>query len=332
MRGYYVDTTQEPGHEYASLSIYFDSRRSIRDSKPNHLLPDRSRYNKMTFGGGRKRWHHMINYSHSGADAPLKTEGAEVRRPAQSATAAHEAFGAGRGDGDDGRLEQLFGAFLSPDEDLRHDMLFRMRQDGIRIDDIIDRVLPSVARLLGERWASDQISFAHVTIGTARLQEAVRVLGWHDKTRHRLAEDAPVILLVIPRPEHHTLGAFVLADQWRRVGYRVDVAIDLNPRQIAEMLRHRRYVMIGITAAGRRTLASARELVDILRLTIAPVAPIFVGGAILDKDLDVLAITGADHTARDAGEALRVCGLAATGFEDPLMVTIGHAGAHDGRR
>ena len=274
----------------------------------------------------------MKDDSHNGVIAPLVMEGEEVRRLAQCAIAAIAAFGPSQASGMERRLERLYAAFLSPDEDLRHDVLMRLRQDGVSIPDIIDHVLPAVARLMGERWAADSISFADVTIGTARLQEAVRALGWHDRTRPRLPEDAPVILLVIPKPEHHTLGAFVLADQWRRLGFRVDIAIDLHPRQIVEMLRRQHYLMIGISAAGRRTLASARELVDTIRLTISRVTPIFVGGAVLGRDIDVLAITGADHVVHDAASALRKCGVVIPGAAAPEEVTSGHAGEPRSRR
>ncbi len=274
----------------------------------------------------------MKDDSYSNVHASLADGGAEVRQVAQRALAVLATDGPGRRDGRGQRLEQLLDAFLSSDEDKRHDMLMRLRQDGVPIGDIIDHILPAVARIMGEGWANDQISFAHVTIGTARLQEAVRVLGWHDKTRQRVAETAPVILLIIPKPEHHTLGAFVLADQWRRMGFQVDIAIDQHPRQVADMLRRHHYAMIGITAAGRRTLASAKELVDTIRLTAARATPIFVGGAILDRDIDVLGITGADHVARDAGSALRVCGLVDAGWEAPLVVTNDHAGPRHDRR
>jgi hypothetical protein len=52
-----------------------------------------------------------------------------------------------------------------------------MRQEGVSVEDIIDVVLPEVARKAGRRWMDDEISFADVTIVTARLQETVRALG-----------------------------------------------------------------------------------------------------------------------------------------------------------
>ncbi|NKX45063.1 cobalamin B12-binding domain-containing protein [Roseicyclus persicicus] len=268
----------------------------------------------------------MKDETHRSPTAYPAMEAAEVTRLAQRAIAVLAAHGPGRSDGLSHRLVQLCDAFISSDEEPRHEMLQRLRQDGVSTDDIIDHVIPAVARLMGERWFADDISFAHVTIGAARLQEAVRAFGWHDDSRNRAGEDAQAILLVIPRAEHHTLGTFVLADQLRRRGYTVHIAVDRHPRQVAEMLRKRRYVMIGITASGRRTLASARELVDIIRQTVTTVTPVILGGPILDKRLDVLGLTGADHTAADADMALRKCGLLRPGREAPVKVTVNQAG------
>lgn len=233
----------------------------------------------------------------------------EIARLAQRAIAVLAADRPGRSDELNLRLSQLCDAFIAPDENRRHDMMMRLRQDGVTSGEIIDHIVPAVAAEMGQRWFADDISFAHVTIGAARLQEAVRVMGRRDPIRDRAQADAPAILVIIPRGEDHTLGAFVLADQLRRRGYRVDLAIDRHPRQVAEMIRRRRYVMVGITVSGRRTLASAKELVDIIRLTVTRVTPIIIGGAILDKGIDATTLSGADHAARDVGSALRRCGL-----------------------
>lgn len=248
-------------------------------------------------------------------------EADEVSRLARRAIALLAAHGPGRSDGMARRLVQMSDAYISPDENVRHETLLRLRQDGVSNEDIVDHVIPAVARLMGERWFADEISFAHVTIGAARLQETVRAIG-----RHSEGKDAKAVLLVVPRSEHHTLGTFVLADQLRRRGYAVDIAVDRHPRQLGEVLRKRRYHMVGITASGRRTLASARELVDIVRHTVTRVTPVIIGGPVLDKDLDVLALTGADHTARDAASALMKCGLERAGKKSLPMANSNHTG------
>jgi methanogenic corrinoid protein MtbC1 len=205
-------------------------------------------------------------------------------------------------------LDRLCDAFIAAEEAPRLDALTDLKRAGIGSRQIIDEIIPEVARIMGRRWGADEISFVHVTIGAARLQETVRALTY--RAAHEApASDRPTILIVLPRPEHHTLGAFVAADQFRRYGYAVDIAVDQHPRQIAQLLRRRRFAMIGITASGRRTLASTRELVDTLRATATRVAPIVIGGSVLEGDLDVRQLTGADYTARSALGALKKCGL-----------------------
>lgn len=258
----------------------------------------------------------MKDDSHIGPTGRKAMEDAEVAKLARRAIAVLAAGGHGQDDALKARLLTLCDAFLASEEDRRHEVLLRLRQDGLSTDDLIDHIVPATARLMGERWFADEISFADVTIGAARLQEAVRAMARSD-VKSQMADDAPAILFIIPRPEHHTLGTFVAADQCQRLGYSVDVAVDCHPRQVAEMLRKRRYRMVGITASGRRTLASARELVDIIRLTVTRVTPIVVGGSILDTDIDVLKVTGANFIARDIRMALRKSGLDVAAADAP---------------
>lgn len=253
-------------------------------------------------------------------------EGEEVTRLARRATAVLAAHGPGRSDGMGHHLIRMSDAFISSDEEDRHEMLTRLRRDGISRPDIIDQIIPAVARLLGERWFADEISFVDVTVGAARLQEAARALGRENDLRDRGRSDADAILIVIPRGEHHMLGPLVLADQMRRRGFAVDTVVDRHPRQLPGILSKRRYRMVGITASGRGTLASARELVETIRASVTRVTPVVIGGSILDKDLDVLSLTGADHTARDAASALMKCKLLDVGSETRSERQFNHAG------
>lgn len=216
--------------------------------------------------------------------------------------------------GDD-RLDRLCDVFLSDRHETRDLLLARLREEGVSPEQIIDVVLPDVARTAGRRWMDDDISFADVTIVTARLQETVRALGRGSRGAGPAADDTrtirarPRILLIIPRTEEHTMGAFVAADQFRRHGCEVDIAMDLHPRQIAGMVRKTRYRMVGITAAGRRTLASAKDLVDTVKASVTRVTPIVLGGSVVEGGEELRARTGVDHVVRDIPAALRACGL-----------------------
>ncbi len=228
-----------------------------------------------------------------------------------------------------GRLNLLADAFLADGPEARHALVSRMRKDGMNTPEMIDYIIPEVARILGQRWADDTLSFADVTIGSARLQETVRSLvarelsatvGGLNSTYKRLkTEKARRVLLIIPRPEQHTLGAFVAADQFRRLGFDVDLLVDHHPRQVAFALRKRRYAMIGITIAGRRSLAATRELVDIIRTTATRVTPIVLGGSLVDTDPELKKATGVDHVVTSVAEALELCGLNIVELDPPHM-------------
>lgn len=242
---------------------------------------------------------------------------AEVARLAARAIAVLLSDKDARKPENEARLKLLGDAFLSENEETRHAVLTQMRRDGIPVVKIIDWVLPEVARQAGRRWAEDEISFADVTIISARLQETVRALGGgaradRARRRHDTKESMaarPRILLIIPRPEQHTLGTFVAADQLRRRGYAVDIALDLHPRQVAEKVRKTQYCMVGLTASGRRTLASARDLVETIKASVTRVTPTVLGGSIVASCRGLREKTGVDHVVRDVDGALRACGL-----------------------
>jgi len=254
----------------------------------------------------------MTNDVKNRQPSPRQIGDTEFRRLAQSAIGVLAACKTGQADGTQSRLCALSDAFIAPDNQRSHDALAAIREDGMSADDIIDHMIPATARLLGERWFADDISFADVTIGSARLQETVRALARRDQTGSRQRVQSgpmPAILLVLPRGEDHSLGLIVAADQFRRLGYEVVVAVDQQPRRIAAMVKARRFVMVGISVSGRRTLASARDIVEKIRAMVTRFTPIVLGGACIAPDRDLLTATGADHVVGDARGALRACGL-----------------------
>ena len=64
---------------------------------------------------------------------------------------------------------------------------------------------------------------------------------------------------MIPPEEDHTLGAFVAANQFRRYGLWVHLAIGQSHDEVAETVAAQDFEMIGISGAGRRALESVRQ-------------------------------------------------------------------------
>ncbi|RMA42778.1 cobalamin B12-binding domain-containing protein [Rhodophyticola porphyridii] len=249
----------------------------------------------------------MTQYSKLSVQPGSTMQDAEVKMLAARALSVLASKATPRPAGVQQHLEALCDAYTSPDEDERHDAILRIRQEGIAPRDIITHIIPETARLLGIHWANDTLSFSEVSIAAARLQETVRALAAKDQVKRH--ESLGTVLLVVPRPEHHTLGLFVAADRFRRLGYEVDISVSQHPCQISDRVLARRYAMVGATASSRRTLASIKDLVDSVRARVPRKVKVVVGGSVLDQKLDIVALTGADYSAPDAQSALKLCGL-----------------------
>lgn len=211
-------------------------------------------------------------------------------------------------------LFALTDAFLDVDSQARHDMLARIMRRGVSPQQIVDEVIPATARYLGQLWMQDRLSFAEVTIGTARLQETVRAM-----TIRRQCVDAAEgtlnVLLVVPRSEDHTLGIFVLAEQFRSLGCHVEVSIGNHAVEVAQMVRDTKFDLIGVSCGGRRSLSAVRDLVKSMRGSVARKLNIAVGGAVNDLGVDVKAVTGADQVCTDAKSALQNANLELPNFD-----------------
>lgn len=122
-------------------------------------------------------------------------------------------------------LEELSVAVRSGDGTHHRAIVRDMVEARIRPEDIADFYIPEVARRLGAAWCEDGLSFADVTIGTARLQGLLKEIGSHWTDDRRLDPDAPVVLVVVLADEFHTLGAMVLCGQLSRIGVSVKLAM-----------------------------------------------------------------------------------------------------------
>lgn len=204
-------------------------------------------------------------------------------------------------------LDKLCDAFLCDDPALREQSLQRILNENMSSTEIIDHIIPAAARLIGERWVNDEIGFADVTIATMRLQDAARALM--SEGPQGVVEPLGAVLLIIPRGEDHSLGASIAADQFKRHGYEVDLVVGKHGLEILEMVRHNRYALVGVTAARLKTLAEIKILVERIRKGVPRRVPIVVGGPIVQTDIDVQDVTGADHVGSDIQQVLTMCDL-----------------------
>jgi methanogenic corrinoid protein MtbC1 len=208
-------------------------------------------------------------------------------------------------------LLQLKNAVLDTLPETGNTVSRQLVTSGVHPDDLADHYIPEVARDLGDRWCSDKLSFAEVTIGASRLQAMLRSLGSHWSGAFTPRAGAASILLIVPQEIYHTLGALVLSGQLRRKGCSVKLALGSRPKDVADTVIGTTFDAVFISSSRGETLESLRLIVEAVKTSLLSPPPIVVGGTILEVETKeiVTALTGADYATKIPDEALRLCGL-----------------------
>jgi methylmalonyl-CoA mutase cobalamin-binding subunit len=190
---------------------------------------------------------------------------------------------------------QALAAGLGADADTLLDGMVARKVDAVTV---ACRYVPEAARILGDQWLADQISFVQVTLGTERLQGVVRLVDTM-LSETFCAAATPSALVLVPEAEQHTLGAHVLALRLRLQGFRAAVRVAPTAGDLTQLVAANRFdlalVSIGCTAA----LDSGVGLVRTLKLLSRGEMWVFAGGSIPVDDATLLDRTGADRVLRD---------------------------------
>jgi methylmalonyl-CoA mutase cobalamin-binding subunit len=176
-------------------------------------------------------------------------------------------------------------------------LLHGMAERRLTSETVACRYVPEAARILGEKWLADEISFVDVTVGTERLHSIIREV---DETMEEpRGVLGPSALILVAEAEQHTLGAFVLALQLRAVGFSATVRVAPVASELTLLLAANRFNLALVSLGCSAALESAVGLVRTLRLMSRGEMTIFVGGSIPMSDERLLAETGADRALRD---------------------------------
>ena len=206
-------------------------------------------------------------------------------------------------------VDMLLDDVLGADDDDHATLMRLLREARVGLDDVVDLYVPEAARRLGEDWHCNRRSFAEVTIGTARLQGLLREIVALRGDDYRRDASAPGLAVIVLENEFHTLGAMVVSQQLRRQGASVQMIIGQTEPEILQSVSQHEFDAILISVSRSECLASLRKLVEKLRQATSRPTPVVVGGAAIGDENEIRILTGADHVASDAREALRKCGL-----------------------
>jgi methylmalonyl-CoA mutase cobalamin-binding subunit len=209
-------------------------------------------------------------------------------------------------------IEHLCHALIAESDSGYRSVISDLVLNGFEPEDIYHSVIPDAARHLGEMWLHDEATFVEVTTGASRLQGLVRERK-QDDDGFWIDRSIPLgqsILLVVPQFEDHSLGAFVAADQFRRHGIWVHLAIGLESSEVVDLVTSRRFAMVGFTLSTGTCLARMTGMVSDIRAGAPECPPLIIGGNVVEQVSAVADQTGATYAVRSVREAIERCGLA----------------------
>lgn len=183
------------------------------------------------------------------------------------------------------------------------------RQQGHALEEIYVHGLAPCARLLGHWWRCDIADFAQVTIGSSNLQRLLHRMS-HEFCAPGADQPAGLSVLLATEPQsQHTMGAFMLAEFFRRRGWRVQLLAPHDSEEVLHHLRRDWFDALGVSVSTGRQLQALQALLPRLRQE-APNArlSVLVGGPLAVSDPQALQSLEVDLLGGNARETVNQLG------------------------
>lgn len=178
---------------------------------------------------------------------------------------------------------------------------------GVSVETVCIDLLAPAARKLGEMWERDECDFVDDTMGLWRLQEVMRDIAARAPEDHD-NHAPPRSALFSPMPgDNHQFGAIMIEEVFSRGGWKSDVLIKPERRELLDRLTRERFDLVGLTLARDCPSAALGNLIKAMRNVSAnPNLFVLVGGRMINDNPSVAIEVGADGTAPDALAALEL--------------------------
>ena len=179
-------------------------------------------------------------------------------------------------------IARMLALNLTGDSHLQTEYLSLLYRGGFSLAAIFDLFLTPLMHEIGRRWERDLMSFAQVSIFSARLQAAL--CEFLPSLPTSLAGRVRILLAAMPG-EQHTLGLTMIAARLEEAGFTVDREIEATPEALCRRVAGTKYAAIGLSCGSDRTQPDLPGLASALRAASACRDVVMVGGgpALLDE-------------------------------------------------
>lgn len=204
---------------------------------------------------------------------------------------------------------------LEHDVEVASSYVEALRARGVSLEVLFLHLLAPTARLLGDLWKEDVLTFTDVTVGLSRLQQLLRELSdpFENEAEHSINGHRA---LLAPGPgEQHTFGMLMVEEFFRRAGW--DVAGGpRDPGEMVQLVRREWFDVVGLSVSCDVHFDGLSAAIQAVRRASRNRGiGVLVGGRLFNERPELVARVGADATAVDGRQAIRqlprVLGLAA---------------------
>lgn len=177
---------------------------------------------------------------------------------------------------------------------------------GFALEAIYIDGVGAAARLLGQWWHEDRVSFVDVTLGAHRLQDLI-FNGYQHLKGDSLANGPRhnfTVLMAKPVSSQHSLGLMVVSEIFRRHSWRVYSDAQSTPEALQQTLAGEWVDVLGISVADEQHIAVVKKLVHVSRAhSVNKHLCVMVGGPQVAQRPRLNEEVGADIACADATQA-----------------------------
>ncbi|MEM7660667.1 MAG: cobalamin-dependent protein [Pseudomonadota bacterium] len=204
-------------------------------------------------------------------------------------------------------LEDFVEAIVEEGTDAANETVLDLVASGVPLEDVFLDLVAPAARLMGEKWTSDEMSFVDVTIGLCRLHELLRNNSAGSDVRPAPpGAPRPSIVLGTIRGDQHVFGAQMAAEFFRRDGWRVacDTASEIG--RLAQIVSEQKFDVIGLSLGNTIETSELEKDIEFLRnASVNKSIKVMLGGCLMTHSGEFVRPMGADLVSADASTAPR---------------------------
>ncbi len=206
---------------------------------------------------------------------------------------------------DEANVEELAHILLGPESDAAMAYVAALRARGISTEMMFDELLAPTATLLGEMWERDECDFVDVTLGVARLQKLL-AFGNATHTSRALVARRRALMAITPG-EQHFFGASVIEKFLSASRWMVETDYEPTFDSLTAIAKDQWFALAGLSLGSDERIDALTKVIRLIRRhSQNPAIRIMVGGAVFNRNPDLVRQVGADASATSATAAVLI--------------------------